>query len=83
MFKRPSTPPATTTRSFDNPFYAQEVIMSNLETVESTGGVPTTGVSVIQSQQASAVAPQQSAESRGEDSHQSQSAEAGASDKYV
>ena len=31
MFKRPSTPPATTTRSFDNPFYAQEVIMSNLE----------------------------------------------------
>ena len=31
MFKRPSNPPATTTGSFDFPFYAQEVIMSNLE----------------------------------------------------
>ena len=53
------------------------------QTVESTGGVPAAGVSVIQSQQASAVASQQSAESRAEDSHPSQSAEAGASDKYV
>ena len=51
------------------------------QTVESTGGVPAAGVSVIQSQQA--VASQQSAESRAEDSHPSQSAEAGASDKYV
>ena len=52
------------------------------QTVESTGGVPTAGVSVIESQQASAVASQQqSAESRAEDPHQS--AEAGASDKYV
>ena len=52
------------------------------QTVEATG-VPAAGVSVIQSQQASAVASQQSAESRAEDSHQPQSAEAGASDKYV
>ena len=51
------------------------------QTVESTGGVPAAGVSVIQSQQV--VASQQSAESRAEDSHPSQSAEAGASDKYV
>ena len=52
------------------------------QTVESTSGVPAAGVSVIQSQQASgAVASQQSAESRVEDSHES--AEAGAGDKYV